>query len=208
MKKLLLTMSAVAFITVNAQQTDPETFNQVVKDRKPDLGKGISKDDPQDHLQVAEENGALLFGREIKIQKGSVLQVNAPYQYDFISVEPIESGFGFKNLGAAAQIAGLAGSTGALVGGMTKNWKTVMKAAQISQAASQVQNIAWTADEIGKLNASKKAKKIVAKYFVVTGWERDREDNIYYLLGKIENKNYRVNLPASYLLNEVKYNTK
>lgn len=149
---------------------------------------------------IKEEADYLLINDSIKLKKGAEISIGKPYNYDFLSIEPVDNLKLLKKISSVAQISGLAGTT---LGGLTSNSKILMGGAQVLSKANQFDNIVWTSKQISELNASNKAKKIVGKKFIVADWERDSNFDYYILTGKIDNKKYTINLMNGIVLNEI-----
>lgn len=151
---------------------------------------------------IVEKENCLIISDSIKLCKNSSVLINKPYQFEFISIETIEKKkFNLKKLVNVAEIAGMGGTA---LGGITKDANTILTSAKVLNTANQVQGVIWTADRIKELNASDKAKKIVGKEFIISKWENsDLEGNIFILYGKIDNKDYKINLNAGIGLNEI-----
>lgn len=68
---------------------------------------------------------------------------------------------------------------------------------------SCAESVIWTAEKINNLDVSKKAKKIIGKDFIVTDWNTDSDALGAYLIGKINNKRYKVELVLALMMGEI-----
>lgn len=145
----------------------------------------------------------LIINDSIKISNGSAVTVNKPYQFDFISIQQQQS-LNLKKVAKIAGIVSVGGTLGTSIGGIAQSSDIIIAGTQIVNQANNVSNIIWTADQINQLNASSKAKKIVGKKFIVDEWNFDAAENTFFLIGKIENKKYKIFLQNAIILNEIK----
>lgn len=153
-------------------------------------------------VNILDKEKYLLINDSIKISKGSAVTVNKPYQFDFISIQQQQS-FNLKKVAKITGIASVGGALGTSIGGIAQSSDIIIAGTQIVNQANNVSNIIWTADQINQLNASSKEKMIVGKKFIVDEWNFDAAENTFFLIGKIENKKYKIFLQNAIILNEI-----
>ncbi|MCT2410004.1 hypothetical protein NZD88_20810 [Chryseobacterium antibioticum] len=153
-------------------------------------------------INIQNKGEYLLINDSTKIIRGGIIKINKPYQYDFIAIQQ-QQGFSLKKVMQIANVASVGGALGTSIGGITKSTEIIVTGAKVVNHAHNVNNIIWTAEQIGQLNASSKAKKIVGKDFVVVDWDFDQDENTFFLVGKIESKKYKIFLQNAIALNEI-----
>lgn len=150
-------------------------------------------------LNIVNKGNMIEINDSIKIRKGDKIKINIPYSYDFTSIEQ-QKALNLKKIVDVAQIAGVGTS---ILGSVTADLNTAILANDILTKANQVDNIIWTTDRIESLNASKKAKSLIGKEFIVKDWNQDNQQEGIYLEGNIDNKKYKIRLLSAVALKEI-----
>lgn len=150
-------------------------------------------------LSIVNKGNMIEINDSIKIKKGDKIKINIPYSYDFTSIEQ-QKALNLKKIVDVAQIAGVGTS---ILGSVTADLNTAILANDILTKANQVDNIIWTTDRIESLNASKKAKSLIGKEFIVKDWNQDNQQEGIYLEGSIDNKKYKIRLLSAVALKEI-----
>lgn len=156
---------------------------------------------------VTEKNNSLIINDSIEIKQNSFILINKPYEYEFVTIEPMKKGLKLNKLVNVAQLGGIGGT---ILGSVSRSAKTIQTATKVITTANQVENVLMTAEQINSLNASSKAKKLVGKKFVISYWKSEGsiEGMNYQLFGKIDDKEYKINFLPALSLNEIVLITK
>lgn len=187
--KTITTLLFVFFIGIGfAQEPSDEEIEQTMNNLR-------------EHFKVKEKDGNLIILDSIELKKGDKIMINKPFMKDFSYIK--RDAQGMKMLNKVADYAGVAGVATGVVGWYAKDLGTLRTSSEILNHSHQARNVVWTSSEINRLNASKKAKKIIGEDFIVEEWNIDSDALGAYLKGTINNKRYKIQVVLATMAGEI-----